>query len=226
VIDIIVRQPATARFVARRLYDFFVSDYPDEAAIAELAEVYVRSQYDIRAVLRTLFMSDFFRSEQAYLHKVKSPAEHVIGIIRFVGETEFPPERLNDVIMQCRYMGQDLMNPPSVEGWHTGKEWIDTGILVQRVNFAAGEIGDLTKPGVRRIVERLRGLGDLSPEELVDNCLELIGPLRVSERTRDSLLDFARQGGRLSFGADGEAAERRIGELLQLIVATREFQLT
>ena len=39
-------------------------------------------------------------------------------------------------------MGQELMNPPSVEGWHTGKEWIDTGILVERVNFAAEQVGD------------------------------------------------------------------------------------
>ena len=58
-------------------------------------------------------------------------------------------------------MGQDLMNPPSVEGWHTGKEWIDTGILVERVNFAAEQVGDANKPGIRRIVERLRERGTL-----------------------------------------------------------------
>src|SRR5215208_5796772 len=60
IIDIIVRQPAAAQFVARRLYLFFVSDVPDQEAIDQLAEVYVNSQYDIRAVMRTLFMSDFF----------------------------------------------------------------------------------------------------------------------------------------------------------------------
>ena len=100
------------------------------------------------------------------------------------------------------YVGQQLLNPPSVEGWHTGTEWIDTGILVERVNFAAGQVGDTTKPGVRRIVERLRERGDLSPEQLVDGCLELIGPLRVSERNRDALLRHAEEGGPVRWSDD------------------------
>ena len=53
-------------------------------------------------------------------------------------------------------MGQDLLNPPSVEGWHTGKEWIDTGCLVERINFAAQQVKDVSKPGVRLIIDRLR----------------------------------------------------------------------
>ena len=81
IIDIIVRQPATARFVAAQLYDFFVSDAPDEAAIAELAEVFMRSQYDIRAMMRHLFLSDWFRSEEALYAKVKSPRRVRVGVV-------------------------------------------------------------------------------------------------------------------------------------------------
>ncbi|HXH11911.1 MAG TPA: DUF1800 family protein [Alphaproteobacteria bacterium] len=87
-------------------------------------------------------------------------------------------------------MGQDLLNPPSVEGWHTGKEWIDTGCLLERVNFAAKHLGDVSKPGVRRIIERLRAQGELSPQGLVDGCLDLLGPLTVSAKTRAALLRF------------------------------------
>ena len=76
-------------------------------------------------------------------------------------------------------MGQDLLNPPSVEGWHTGKEWIDTGCLVERINFAAQQVGDVRKPGVRFIVDRLRAAGPLSPEGFVDTCLDLAGPART-----------------------------------------------
>src|SRR6202011_1513289 len=82
VIDIIVRQPSTAQFVATRLYTYFVSDTPDQAAIDELANVYFESNYDIRAMLRALFMSDFFKSDAAYYAKVKIPAELVAGIMR------------------------------------------------------------------------------------------------------------------------------------------------
>ena len=150
IIDIIVRQPATAQFIARRLYLFFVADQPDPEAIDELAEVFHASQYDIRAMLRALFLSDSFRSQRAYYAMVKSPAEHVVGLMRLVGDYAFPKPGFGDIAHECRYMGQDLLNPPSVEGWHTGKEWIDTGILVERVNFAAEQLGDVSQPGVRR----------------------------------------------------------------------------
>jgi len=225
IIDIIVRQPSTAQFVAMRLYAYFVSDTPDQAAIDELAQVYVDAHYDIRAIMRALFMSDFFQSEQAYYAKVKSPAELVAGIMRTVQDFTFPKHGIREIALECRYMGQDLMNPPSVEGWHVGKEWIDTGILVERINFAAAQVGDIDKPGVRKIIDRLRAMGELSPEQLVDACVDLMGPLRISVATRSALLDFARKGGALRLTPGDQAAEQRIGEMLSLIVATREFQL-
>jgi uncharacterized protein (DUF1800 family) len=226
IIDIIVRQPAAARFIARRLYTFFVSDQPDEAAIDELAEVYLRSQYDIRAVLRSLFLSDFFRSEAAYYAKVKSPAEHVVGVMRLVGDYQYPSYGIRDIANECDFMGQSLLNPPSVEGWHTGKEWIDTGILVERVNFAAAQVSDVDKPGIRALIDRLRERGKLSPEEFVDSCLDLIGPLRVGAATHAALVDYARRDGPLDLGVGGDrAADQRVGKMLQLIVATREYQL-
>jgi uncharacterized protein (DUF1800 family) len=226
IIDIIVRQPATARFVARRLHNFFVSDEPDGAAIEDLANVYMESKYDIRSVLRAIFLSPYFRSSKAYYAKVKSPAEHVIGIERLVEDFQYPAWGIRDIALECRYMGQDLLNPPSVEGWHTGKEWIDTGILVERVNFAAGQVGDTSKPGVQKIIGRLRAMGELTPERFVDASLDLIGPLDVSDTTRTALVDHARKQGNLKFAAgDDPASGQRVAELLQLIVATREFQL-
>jgi uncharacterized protein (DUF1800 family) len=225
IIDIIVRQPATAQFIARRLHNFFVSDVPNPDAINELAEVYRQSNYDIRAVVRALFLSEHFRSPKAYYARVKSPVEHVVGIKRLVEDFTYPQWGIRELALECAYMGQELLNPPSVEGWHTGKEWIDTGILVERVNFAAEQIGDTTKPGIRKIVERLRAMGDLSPEEFVEQCLDLLGPLPVKDQTYAALVDHSRLGGPLRFSVDGRAAEQRVSKLLQLIVATREFQL-
>ncbi len=225
VIDIIVRQPATARFIARRLYLFFVADRPDAVAIEALAQEYQQSGYDIRSVMRALLLSDFFRSEQAYYAKVKGPSEHVVGLMRLVGDYQFPTWGIRDLALECRYMGQDLLNPPSVEGWHVGKEWIDTGILVERINFAAEQVSDIDKPGIRNMIERLRGMGELSPEEFVDTCLDLVGPLQVSETTRDALLLFARRVGPLNLANGDRTSEQLVGRLLQLIVATREYQL-
>ncbi|HEX5165300.1 MAG TPA: DUF1800 family protein, partial [Thermomicrobiales bacterium] len=213
-----------AQFVCRRLHNYFVSDTLDQAAIDELADVYMKSQYDIRAVMRTLFMSDAFRSRDALYARVKSPAEHVVGIIRLVEDFTYPRWGIRELALETRYMGQDLLNPPSVEGWHTGKEWIDTGILVERVNFAAEQVGDVDKPGIQRLIARLRDMGELSDEAFVDACLDQIGPLEVSERTQDALVNFASKDGPLNLSTGGRAAEERVGEMLQLIVATREFQ--
>ena len=225
VIDIIVRQPATARFLATRLYLYFVADHPDPEAIDYLAAVYHDSQYDIRAMLRALFLSPFFRSERAYYAKVKSPAEHVVGIMRLVGDYASPKPGFGDISLECRYMGQDLLNPPSVEGWHMGKEWIDTGCLVERVNFGATQLGDVNQPGVQRIVERLRARGEMSPEQFVDGCLDLLGPLSVGTKTRAALLKYASQEGSLHLDRGHHAADQRVAELLSLIAATREFQM-
>jgi uncharacterized protein (DUF1800 family) len=225
IIDIIVRQPATARFLAKRLYLFFVADHPDPEAIDHLASVYYQSQYDIRAMMRALFLSPFFHSERAYYAKVKSPAEYVVGIMRLVGDYAVPQPGFGDISLECRYMGQDLLNPPSVEGWHTGEEWIDTGCLVERVNFGARQLGDVSKPGVRRIVERLRAQGELAPEGFVDGCLDLLGPLTVRTKTRAALVKFASRGGPLDLEQGNHAADQRVAELLSLIAATREFQM-
>jgi uncharacterized protein (DUF1800 family) len=225
IIDIIVDQPATAQFIARRLYLFFVADQPDQAAIDLLAEVYVDSGHDIRAMLRALFLSDFFRSRQAYYAMVKSPADYVVGLLRLVDDYTEPKPGIYDIALECRYMGQDLLNPPSVEGWHTGKEWIDTGILVERINFAAGLVGDVARPGVRAIVDRLQEQGELTPDEFLDGCLELLGPLPIRDVTRASLLNLIGKQGPLRFaGPNDPVAAQRVTALLQLIVATREYQ--
>jgi len=226
IVNIIVRHPACAQFIAKRLYLYFVSDVVDQKAVDALAKVFVESKFDIRAVMRALFMSDAFLSRQSYYHKVKSPAEHVVGVVRPVEDFQFPKWGIRELALECRYMAQDLLNPPSVEGWHVGKEWIDTGILVERVNFAAEQVGNIDNPGIQKLIGRLRAMGELSPEAFVDACLDLIGPLELAENRRTALVNFVRKAGNISFGgADDRASEQRVGELLQLIVATREFQL-
>jgi hypothetical protein len=123
-------------------------------------------------------------------------------------------------------MGQELLNPPSVEGWHTGAEWINSGTLMKRVNFAASVLGDLSRPGMRALLARLQGAGELSPEGLVDGCLDLLGPVEVEPEVRHRLLEHAREGGPVRWSPAHEAslAEKRVGEMWQMIAALREFQ--
>src|SRR5207245_413591 len=89
----------------------------------------------------------------------KSPVQTVVCTARMVGEFTFPQPGFNGLTLSIRYMGQDILNPPTVEGWHTGKEWIDSGTLVERINFTADKVGNVNLPGVRDIIGRLRADG-------------------------------------------------------------------
>ena len=226
IIDIIVRHPATGRFLAGKFYNFFVSDDPAPAdAIETLSSAYSQSNYDIRSVMRVLLRSDFFK-DSTYA-KVKSPAEVVAGVLRLVGEFQEPKPGLLETTYESKYMGQELLNPPTVEGWHTGREWIDSGSLVGRVNFSADQVGSTGQPGIQDIIDRLStGAKIITPDALVDGCLDLIGPLTLAEKTRAPLLAKARSAGELRLANEADQLElaRRVGEMLQLIVATREFQ--
>ncbi|MBM3223378.1 MAG: DUF1800 domain-containing protein [Candidatus Tectomicrobia bacterium] len=235
IIRIICEQPATSRFVARHLYNFFVADEAqvpawsvtpprDPAAINLLSSTLVNSNYDIRSTLRVLFNADFFKD--SLYARLKSPAEVVVGTLRLVGHAEFPAPGLGNMSRQAGYMGQDLLNPPSVEGWHTGAEWINSGSLMQRVNFTAELVSDVRRPGIQAIVDRLQAQGTRTTANVVDSCLDLLGPLDVSSSTRDGLIGFSEEGGdfRWDTAEHIQTSTARVAELLQLIVATREYQ--
>ena len=231
IVDIVVKQPGTARFVARHLYNFFVADEPqvpawkdtpprDIEAIKMLEEEYFRSNYDISSMLRVLFNSNFFKNSR--FEKVKSPTETVVGTMRLVGDYTTPKLGLNALTLNIRYMGQDLLNPPTVEGWHTGKEWIDSGTLVERINFTADQVGNTDLPGVKNIIERFNSEGStISHEQFISGCLEMLGAYELTPETHSQLMEMAQSEGEVKTRTP--EFETRVGQMLQSIVATTEY---
>jgi len=236
IIHIICQQEATARFISRHLYSFFVSDEPpipewrytpptNPEAIDELTRVYFDSNYDISAMLRALFNSSYFQSQDSWYSKVKSPVELVAGVLRLTGEFNRPRREIIDRYFQASYMGQFLNNPPSVEGWHQGTDWLDTGTLVERVNFASQQIGDPTKPGIHAMIERIASTANnvASPENLISVCLEEMGVISVEEDTMKVLIDFVSQGHDQPINASNDGSQK-ISAALQMVASTKEFQ--
>jgi len=231
IINIVAKQAGTARFISRHLYNFFVSDEPqvpawqntppgDPATIKSLEDEYFRTNYDIRSMLRVLFKSDAFKNSR--FTKVKSPTETVVGTMRLVGDFSMPKPGMNAMSLNIRYMGQDLMNPPTVEGWHTGREWIDSGTLVERINFTADAVGNTSHPGIQSIIQRLVAQGPtITAEQLVDGCLDMLGAYVLADVTRNELLALAKADGDLRTGTP--EFETRVGQMLQSIVATTEY---
>jgi len=235
IMGIIVDQPASPRFLARHLYRFFVADEPavsswnttppnDPEAIEILVAAYNESQGDIRSILRVLFNSDFFKNSQ--YARVKSPAELIVGTVRMAGSHDGFRPGYNNLALECGWQGQELLNPPSVEGWHTGSAWIDAGALMRRVNFAAGVLGDTSLPGVRVMIDRVRSFGAITPQQAIAACLDAMGPLTVSDATLRELLTHALKAGDLGWDSDEAIAEseKKVGKILTLIAASRDYQ--
>ena len=222
IIDIIVRDPATAKFVAREIYDFFVSDDPNEEDIDQIANVFVESGYVISDVLRFLFNTDFFK--ESTFQKVKSPAEIVVGTAILAGRHQTAYEfGLTRMATATKNMGQDLLNPPTVEGWHTGREWIDSSYLVERINFSSKMIGDISAPGTAAIIERIgSGKTTISPQELLDECLSEMGHIYLNTSSIGILFEELETHSDIS--CESDQFNETISQMLRLIVSSREYQ--
>jgi len=232
IIDIIVKEPATSRFICRHLYNFFVADEVqvpawtindarDEEALEIMITAFEESGYEIKAVLRAMFTSDFFKN--ARYSKMKSPAEVVAGTLKMVGTYRVPEPTIPDIGPESTYMGQSLLDPPSVEGWYTGQEWINSGSLLARINFVADRVANTELPGIKSIISQMKADGVNSPEQLIDASLDHMGFLEISGETREQLLEHAKGSGNMDWSKE-DAAGTRIGEMLALVGATTEYQ--
>mgnify|MGYP000023466638 FL=1 len=231
IIDILCKQPATARFISRHIYDFFVADEAqvptwmdtpprDPETIKMLEDEYFRSDYNIRSMLRVLFNSDAFKN--ARFARIKGPIETVIGTLRLAGDWTAPKPGFEAIFEEMKHMGQEILNPPSVEGWHTGRDWIDGGTLVRRINFIADYVGDVSYPGIGDIVQRLASEGPtITPEGLVEGCLRMLGHYELTEENHQELVEHAQDSG--VSATDSSEFPKQVAETLQMIVATKEY---
>ena len=234
IIDIVVQQPATARFVCRHLYNFFVADEVqvpawtieparDEETLAVMIDAFQASGYEIKPVLRTLFNSEAFK--KARFSKIKSPVEVVVNTVKLAGAFQFPDPGILEIGVAPTYQGQALLDPPSVEGWQTGHEWINSGSLLARINFVADWVTDFTLPGVQNIIADMKAAGVVSPEELLDASLEHMGFIELMPDTRRQLLEYAQERGNVDW-SNRSAAGIHIGEMLAAVGATTEYQFS
>lgn len=145
IIDIITRQPACSKFIARKLWRFFAEDQPSEQIVETVAERLRTHNFEMRPVLREIFSSNEFYAASAMSNQIKSPVQFLVQTAKLLG-TELPPPQVAQNAM--RQMGQILFAPLNVKGWDGGKAWISTSTLLFRYNFANYLInGDAMRPG-------------------------------------------------------------------------------
>ena len=217
IVDMVAMHEATANFICKRLYLYFVSEEINNEEISKLSEVYLNNKGEIKKVLEYMFKSEHFKSEEIRFKKVKSPSDLVFGITRLTDKYEIPNLDSAELAVNTLLMGQFLLNPPSVEGWHEGEEWIDSGSLIERINFASNEISNLSSKGEQRIIEIAKKSSHSSNTDFLNNLLEIMGYLEITENTKNIIKEHLEKN-------KYENLEEKIIDTLKLIVSTPDFQ--
>ena len=238
VVSLICQRPATARFIARKLFEFFVyrltdSD-EDRATIDAFANVYLNNQHSVKEMVRAILKSDQFLSERARSSLRKSPIELVVGSIRRLG-AEYPVREnfLSLAADSAGRMGQRLFSPPDVSGWKP-EFWFNPSTFLERFNFATHLATNREDTATGRVVdsmvtaERLATHADKSPGKTVDNLLRVLGPIRVDADTRAALINYltTRDGAPVKFKPNGATINRKVRNLVALIMMLPESSLS
>ena len=220
VVRIIMKQPATARFLARNMFREFVNEAeePSDELIEPLAEQLRKSNYDIKSCLETMLRSRLFNSEQAYRMRIKSPVEYVIGITRSF-DANVSMEKL---AKSMDGLGQTLFAPPNVKGWDGGRAWLNSATLLARHNLAAKLVGghDGNFPQAFDPAALDEKVGRNCVVKQTEYLLNLLLQNDVSDASRAKLLQFAK-----SKEPEAKEQQSRLREVAHTILLMPEYQL-
>ncbi len=140
VLHMLAQSPATAHFLCEKLAVRFVADTPPPALVDRMAASYLASHGDIKTVLRTMWSSPEFWSPEVYRAKVKTPEEFVVSAVRASGAEVSNPAAL---VAAINKLGMPLYGMQTPQGYSWKQDdWVSTGALVSRMNFALVLSGD------------------------------------------------------------------------------------
>jgi len=240
LVDLVLEQPATARYIVRKLFVFFVHDTPDEATIDALARTFREHDYELGPVLKTMFLSQEFYSPRSVSTHVKSPAELVIGTVRAL---PFESADEQALVVALRNMGQDLFEPPNVKGWDGGRTWLSTNWLLARQNFAVALVAGggwaearqgkfrSKRPGLAKtkldLVSLVRREDLKTAEQVVNYFSQTLLPSALTSQERADLLEAL---GELpppdAWSQQTAEVNAKLHRLLALIVSMPQYQLS
>ena len=177
VIDILARHPSTAKFISRQLAQRFVADDPPPALVDRMAQTFLKTDGDLRAVLETMFSSPEFLSEGAWQAKIKSPFEMVVSAVRATGAETIDSYSL---VQKISDLGQPLYGKVEPNGYPlTGDGWLSAADLLGGMNFATALVSGQVA-GVRLDASRWEGKDvaaiarDLLGEDASPQAMEVI----------------------------------------------------
>jgi uncharacterized protein (DUF1800 family) len=216
LIAALARHPATAHRLAMRLYKFFVNETaePDQPTISAMANSYMAGNQNIKPMLRTLFLSPAFRNPNNFFQHYSWPIEYVVRAIK---ETGFNGYSVNNAVTPLSNMGQNLYEPPDVNGWETGPGWMSTSSMLTRMNFSAA-LAQNQRFNLARDAQPYRQ----SPDRVLEYMLSRFQTIGFSAVATTAMMDYLRAGSAWT-GADAQL-NQKIPGLTRLIVGAGEYQ--
>lgn len=201
VLDILLEQKQTAKYITKKVYKYFVNDNADEKKVEWLSNRFYESGYDIKKLLEDIFTSDWFYDEKHIGTKIKSPVELLAGIRRLL-----PMEMENDQaqLLFQRTLGQILFYPPNVAGWPGGKTWIDSSSLMLRLRvpqiLTANDVMDIQpkadddtqmgmmQAGAKKLRDAVKGGTAKTDWALVTKIFEAVPREKLLQKITDTVL--------------------------------------
>jgi len=222
VLELLARHPNTARHLSLKLARRFVSDNPPQDLVQRMAQTFLKTDGDIRAVLRTMLDSPEFWSPEAYRAKIKTPFELVASAARAVGGDADVSAML---VQWTGRIGQPLYQYQAPTGYpDTAESWVNTGALLNRLNFSLALAGNRL-PGVRVDTAALLGATQSADSAAtLEKAIEVLLGGQVSPETRRTLETRLSDPQILQATLDDPVRQINHGVVAGLVLGAPEFQ--
>jgi len=217
VIHMLATHPSTAKFISTKLARKFVSDNPPPALVARMSQTFLKTDGDIREVVRTMFKSPEFFAAENYRAKIKTPFEMTVSAVRAIGADTNGNPQFHRWLAQ---MGEGLFMCQPPTGYpDTAERWVNTGALLERMNFALA-LSENRIPGARvNLQNLLAGVNTTRQSQVVDHFVNLLLRGQISPQTRETI-DKSLGEQRLAM-AGGQVD---VAKVVGLILGSPEFQ--
>jgi uncharacterized protein (DUF1800 family) len=222
VIELLTKNPNTAKFISTKLARRFVSDNPPPALIARMSKTYQKSGGDIREVMRTMIYSPEFWSREAYRAKVKTPYELVVSSVRALGtdvDTPMPlvqwVSRIGEPLYQCQ--------PPS--GYSDKAEsWVNTGALLSRLNFSLALAGNKVRGSRSDVTAVLGSEASGDARAALDRAVQVFLSGQAAPTTVETLEKQLENPQVIQAKLDDPVKQVDLGVVTGLVLGAPEFQ--
>jgi uncharacterized protein (DUF1800 family) len=215
-ITALARHPNTARRLARKLWNFFVSELeaPDPAFVEAVAMLYLESNTEMKPVVRYILRSPWMMNPARWFARYSWPVEYVVRAIREVGWNGFTVDAARTPLTN---MGQTLFEPPDVAGWELGAGWFSSGTMLARMNFAA-TLAANQRFNLARDVAYFRR----TPEDLLGFFTDRLSPAPFDNAVYNELAGYLRAG--TTWPTTDAMTSNKTAGLTRLIVGSSEYQ--